>query len=54
MVVINKEKYKNWYKKQFQKLTKEQQEETLTDFKERHSRGFHKTLQIEVLNELLA
>lgn len=54
MFKTNDYKARNFFKEQFKKLTKEQQQETLTDFKERHSRGFHKTLQIEVLNELLA
>ncbi len=54
MFKTNNNKAKNFLKEQFQKLTKEQQRESLKDFKEKHNRGFHKTLQIEVLNELLA
>lgn len=43
----------SFFKEQFSKLTKEQQQETLADFKERDFRGFDKRLQIKVLNELL-
>lgn len=50
----NNYKAKNFLKEQFKKLTKEQMKESLEDFKEKHNRGFTKTLQIEVLNELLA